>query len=443
MTALRSETFNATLRSLRASERFAVGRRILSLVALGVLSSDLEPGARRALRESAGNTEMGVARGTLLGLAQAIEDRNPALAGVFSEVLVNDAVHSRSLAETLLSAMRVVTDLGANVERQAFGIWFSAQLDEIVSVGQTGEIGTSRAMAHVLTALARIEPGQTVYDPCCGLGGLLAYAWSVQPNATLLGNEIHPISWALASLRLHLLGAEAQIRMIDSLAGIPPRADRVICDPPFGPLPPAMAAAMPYLGLDPNLGRRSFESAFITHCLAALPSDGRATILVSESFLVRRGAEEDLRRFLVAEDVLEGIVSVSSKVAPWISHELAVIVLRGAPSDDDSVRMVDASRVLSDHRSRSRLDWAPMADVVAAYFTPLDVQGAMTVASQNVLGPGRFRPLQHFTSTFDRPSLVDLIRQAAVADAEAETLKSKVLDTLKALNLSLAPPDKH
>ena len=95
------------------------------------------------------------------------------------------------------------------------------------------------------------------------------------------------------------------------------------------------------------------------------------------------------------------------------SHELAVIVLRGAPSDDDSIRMVDASRVLSDHRSRSRLDWAPMADVVAAYFTPLDVQGAMTVASQNVLGPGRFRPLQHFTSTFDRPSLVDLIRQAA------------------------------
>lgn len=432
-----SEVFAATLRGLRTTDRFAVGRRILSMVALGVLSARLEPGARRTLRESASAGEMEPARATLLALADAVETRTPALAGVLS-LLVNDAIHSRSLTETLTGAYRVVTELGADIELPVFGAWFSLQLDEIVSVGPTGDIGTSRAMAHLLVSLAQIEPGQTVYDPCCGLGGLLAHALDAQPDIRILGQEIHPISWALASLRLHLLGAKAEIRLADSLAGLPPRADRVLCDPPFGPLPSPMSATPQYLGLDAAVSRRSFESAFVTHCLAAMTSDGRAAILVSEAFLARRGAEEDLRRFLIDENVLEGIVSVPSKVTPWVSHELAVIVLRGGPADAVGVRMVDAGRVAPGLKSRSRLDWSPMETVTAAYFNALDTEGVATVSPQSLMGPGRFRPAQHFFSTLDRPSLTDLLRQAAEADAEAEGYRQEIHRLLGLLKLN--PP---
>ena len=436
MTTAMSETFSSILRSVRGPERFAVGRRILSVVALGVLASELEPDTRRALRDSAQNDEMGAMRATLLGLAKTVEKKHLRLTSAFTEILVNDAVHSRSLTDTLTGAIRIITELGHGLERPAFGKWFSDQLDEVASVGpSTGEIATSRTMAHLLVSLARIEPGQTVYDPCCGLGGLLAYAWGSQPDLKLIGQEIHPISWALACLRLYLLGADADVTLVNSLTTPPPKADRIVCDPPSGPLPPMTVGIHEFIGLDTASTRRTYESAFLARCLAALPFDGRAAVLVTDSFLVRRGAEEGLRRFLVEEGVLEGIVGVSSKVAPWVSQDLAVIVLRGSPGPDRTVRMVDASRVAPGLRSRSRLDWSPMEAVIAAYTDGERLEGAITLSAVNVAGPGGFRPARHFATVVERQALPDLLRDAAIHDRRAQEIKSELDRLLLLLDL--------
>ncbi|HET8541858.1 MAG TPA: N-6 DNA methylase [Anaeromyxobacter sp.] len=98
-------------------------------------------------------------------------------------------------------------------------------------------------------ALAAALDGAAVLDPACGGGALLAAAEAlargVGARLALAGIELAPLAARAARARLRLLGADADVRCADALAGPWPAADLVLANPPFlrhEALPPAEKA---------------------------------------------------------------------------------------------------------------------------------------------------------------------------------------------------------
>ncbi|HHO54556.1 MAG TPA: hypothetical protein ENK18_27705 [Deltaproteobacteria bacterium] len=97
--------------------------------------------------------------------------------------------------------------------------------------GRHGQYFTPRPLARLLIARLQISPGETVLDPACGSGGLLAEAARV--GATVRGIERDPRLARLAAVGLRLAGADAWIQQADLFQAQPEPVDVVVANPPF------------------------------------------------------------------------------------------------------------------------------------------------------------------------------------------------------------------
>ncbi len=429
-----ADRFAHTLRGLRNADRFAVGRRILSVVALGVLADSVEPGVWRTLRGHLHANTLNEARSILLRLATTVEKREPRLERVFTEVLVNDAIHSRSLVETLSGAMAILSELGPDVDRHLFGLWFNASLEEVASAGPAiGDLATSRDIAQLLIGLAEVQPGQTVYDPCSGLGGLLALAEQTVEGLTLVGRDIHPISWAFGSLRLHLLDAQAEVELGDSLERRPEQYDRVICDPPSNPYPERRRSMLAH---SPSVtASRRYEGLFVDHCAASLKTGGRGTVLVNQGFLARRGLDEEVRRSLLRQGLLEGIVALPAGFSPWTYADLAILVLSDPPGGQKGIRLIDGSLVPGWQKGRQRATTEVSAAVLEMFRSGEETGFATTVPPEMLAESGQFRPSQYFIPPIERRSVADLLAEAESFEGLAAAEADQIEDLLFQLGL--------
>ncbi len=113
-----------------------------------------------------------------------------------------------------------------------------------------GEFYTPAQVGKLGARLLAPEPGQDVYDPTCGSGGLLLQVLAEARRLhghrarqiTLFGQELTPETWAMARMNmlLHGAGGAATIVQGDTLAapaflegGQLRRFDLVIANPPF------------------------------------------------------------------------------------------------------------------------------------------------------------------------------------------------------------------
>ena len=109
-----SSVFSSLLSRLRAADYFAVGRRVLAMVALGKLT---KLPVRQFLlgyaltRESSPEGMMHV-RSMLIEAASQVEIEYTELAGVFSEVLVPDLLHNKLFEQSAIFAANVLNKLG-------------------------------------------------------------------------------------------------------------------------------------------------------------------------------------------------------------------------------------------------------------------------------------------------------------------------------------------
>lgn len=352
--------FGRMLVRLRAVDHFAIGRRVLTIVAFAHFN--------RLLRYTlTGLTVSGYDPAAIQTLPPLLRgeagDLSPEIADLFAAVLVPDVLQSR-LEETAIYAGRIVSAFPPSVPDGDFGAWFSDRLDEIITAGPMAtEVGTPQHIADFMVSLAQLEAGQTVYDPCCGLGGLLAVAWRAKADLRLIGSEIHPISAALSRLRLHLLGAHAQVRREDALYGDDAEvADRVLCDPPLGQYLPIGE------GLRPDrtraLASRRLDALFLDRSIRALGPKGRAVVLVSQGVLSRRGPDEELRRRLIEEGILEAVIALPTGALSWTSVEVALVVLSRQGSRS-SARILDGAKMRTPRNLRAQQVFVALRDLYA------------------------------------------------------------------------------
>lgn len=426
-------TFDSSITRLRAVDRFAIGRRALSVIAMGTLQADLQSEvllpyfsapaeqAQRLLR----------LRESLANAAETVEGATPALAGIFSNVLVPDVLQTPLLDQTILLASEVLRKLDSELALQTFGSWFNDRLDHIVSSGAVATaVGTPRALTELMISLSDLSSGESLYDPACGLGGTLAAAWACNPALRLRGVDLHPFSWAMSSLRLHLLGANAEVLLADALRedGESCLADRVVCDPPLG----SYWAGDPDNLLDRAGGHewrgKRLDSQFLDLAAHCLTQTGRGVIVVSQAVLSRRGPEQEMRMELVQSGLVEGVISLPAGAVPWTTADLALIILDRRTEPGDRIRFVDGSRMrVGGPNFRTGFDGAQLLEI----YRSADHDRLVEVPRTDLSTDASLWPRAYFPSTDARLSVEEMLARAEQLEEEARSYTQRIRRLLR------------
>ena len=157
---------------------------------------------------------------------------NPKLQGVIDIVDFNATVSGERIIDDgrlsnlveIISRYRLGLD---DVEPDILGRAYEYLLRKFAEgSGQSaGEFYTPKEVAWLMANLIRPEQGEEIYDPACGSGGLLVKCQLVlkqKPESAeiplqLYGQEINPVTYAMAKMNMIIHDMEGEIRIGDTL----------------------------------------------------------------------------------------------------------------------------------------------------------------------------------------------------------------------------------
>ena len=231
--------------------------------------------------------------------------------------------------------------------RDTKGDLYEYMLGKIASAGQNGQFRTPRHIIELMVAMAAPTPGDVIVDPACGTAGFLVAAGEYlrrhHPEALrddalrrhFHGGLFHGFDFdgamlRIGSMNMMLHGVENPgIRYRDSLAqGHADDADRyslVLANPPFAGSLDAETVAK---DLTRVVQTRKTELLFLALVLRLLKPGGRAAVIVPDGVLFGASkAHKALRRMLVEEQKLDGVVSLpSGAFRPYAGVSTAILL---------------------------------------------------------------------------------------------------------------------
>ncbi|MEU8028034.1 class I SAM-dependent DNA methyltransferase [Streptomyces sp. NPDC049099] len=311
--------------------------------------------------------------GGVLGsnIAQAldrIERANPkTLARIFGDASWGDQERLPEQAlVNMIKAFNSITLNPATVDNDLLGAGYEYLLKQFAdeSGKKAGEFFTPREVVNLVIGLLDPQPGESVYDPSCGSGGMLISTISrVETEGKdsrtlrLYGQEVNLTTSAIARMNLFLHDIEDfDIKRGDTLAdpkfkntdGSLRQFDVVVANPPFSLSPWARDdwASDPRAatGLPPA---NSADYAFIQHMIASMkPGTGRVGVVMPLGVLFRGSAEGKIRQKLVEADLLEAVIGLPKDLFYNTGIPTCILIFRAPPKPEErkgKVLFVDAS----------------------------------------------------------------------------------------------------
>ena len=336
-----------------------------------------------------------------------IEQANPGqLYGIFGDAQwTNKERLSDTTMRDLVEHFSSLTLSVANVPEDELGQAYEYLIKKFADdSGHTAaEFYTNRTVVHLMTLMLDPQPGESIYDPTCGSGGMLLSAVSEikrqgkeYRTLKLYGQERNLITSAIARMNLFLHGIEDfRIERGDTLAE--PKLlegdrlrqfDIVLANPPYSIKQWNRAAwqSDPYgrnrYGVPPQ-GRADY--AFFQHILASMnPESGRCAILFPHGVLFR-DEEQQMRARLVADDKIECVLGLGPNLFYNSSMTSCIVVCRKNKAQErrGKVLLIDAVHDVSRERTQSFLSEENIQKILHAYQHFQDIEGFTRIVTND------------------------------------------------------------
>lgn len=261
------------------------------------------------------------------------------------------------------------------------------------------EFYTPEGISLLFAELLQPKDGDSICDPTCGSASLLITLGEKikksfrSNNYTLFGQEVNRTSWALAKMNMIMhneikgriewgdvisnpqyLDKDNRLMKFDVVASNPPlnivgwnHDDLVNND--YGRF---------NLGFPPQA---KSDYAFILHMVSTLKSaTGRMAILVSHGVLFRGGQEENIRRNLVVEGLLDAVIGLPDRLLLGTGIPTAILIFRKDKNNSDVV-FIDASDLVKPVKGRNLITDEIIGKVSKCYFERSSVVNFSHVAS--------------------------------------------------------------
>jgi len=338
---------------------------------------------------------------------KVLAERNPELQGVVDRADFIRFAESRENLEILRQLVELFSEKRLyEVSPDILGDAYEWVLRYFApEKAKEGEIYTPREVIRLLVEMLEPKPGERVYDPCCGSGGMLIISYKFVEDRFgrneasklfLCGQEANPKIRAYCKMNLYIHGIrDADIQLGDTL--LYPKhplgfADLVLANPPWN-----------QDGYDEDVlkrgdfwrdrfrfgftPRQSADWAWIQHMLAMAKNDyGRVGVVIDNGCLFRSGREGDIRRKVVEADLVDCVLLLPEKLFYNTGAPGAIIVFRkNKPTDrKGKILFINASNEYIKHptiRKLNSLSDENIRRIAEAYKNFKDVESFAKVVS--------------------------------------------------------------
>lgn len=354
----------------------------------------------RAVRAAAKNVGA-----ELQSAMRAIETANPdKLYGIFGDAQwTNKDRLSDAMLRDLVEHFSTLELTVANLPEDELGQGYEYLIKKFADdAGHTAaEFYTNRTVVHLMTEMLDVQPGESVYDPTCGSGGMLLSCithlrrlkkeWR---NVRLYGQERNLMTSSIARMNCFLHGIEDfRIERGDTLAEPKfvagdrlQRFDVVLANPPYSIKQWDREAFVsdPWgrnLYGTPPQGRADY--AFQQHILQSLnPKTGRCAVLWPHGVLFRQ-EEADMRRKLIEADLIECVLGLGPNLFYNSPMEACVVICRTAKpkARRGKILLINAVNEVTRERAQSFLTDDHIEHIVQAYEKFADAPGFARVVT--------------------------------------------------------------
>lgn len=281
---------------------------------------------------------------------------------------------------------------------------------DVTRRNKAGEFYTPRSVVRMMVEILDPQEGESIYDPACGTGGMLLAAIDHVKRSggdpriffgKIYGQEKNLTTSAVARMNLVLHGIEDfQIVREDTLrnpaftdgAGGLATFDCVIANPPF-----SLEDWGREIWENDPWGRAKYglppdsygDYAFVQHMIASMAQGGnsRMAVVLPQDALFRKGAEGNIRKALLKEDLIETVIGLAPNLFYGTGLAGCVMVLRSKKPAErrKKVLIIDASSLFRKGRAQNFLDLEHGEQIVNLYHAFENVDGRAKVITLDAI----------------------------------------------------------
>ena len=243
-------------------------------------------------------------------------------------------------------------------------LFLEALLANALQKQRQAQFYTPKSIVELMVEFADPKPGERIYNPCFGTGGLLvesarrikaaaktlpAGEWDRLRSQSIFGVDMDPLVYTIALTRIILAGIpEPKLEMADSLerpvASSSDRFDVILACPPWG-YTGRVSGRDRFRYNHLFLSSKDMSNLFLQHIMQSLRPEGRAVVAVPEGTLFASGPDRKLRQRLLQEFLVEGVVSLpAGTFAPFTGIKSNLLLFRRS-KPKDNIRFLEVHRL--------------------------------------------------------------------------------------------------
>jgi type I restriction enzyme M protein len=340
-----------------------------------------------------------------------ISRENPRLQGIIDRVDFNATTHGqRDIDDDKLS--NLIEEISKkrlglkDVEPDIIGRSYEYLIRKFAEGGgqSAGEFYTPKEVGIVMARILNPEPGQEIYDPCCGSAGLLIKCQLVLQRKMHLrsidkyvplqlnGQEYISSTWAMANMNMVIHDMEGTIEIGDTMNSPKfkdgnkiQKFDLVTANPMWNQSAFNQSTYENdelerfYAGFPPN---SSADWGWAQHMLASLNEKGKAAIVL-DTGAVSRGSgnqmtnkEKEIRKWFVEQDLIEGVLYLPENLFYNTSAPGIVLFLNNnkEKKKKNKILLINASKEFQKGQPKNFIPEENQNKIVGAYLGWIEVE---------------------------------------------------------------------
>ena len=408
----------------------------------------------------------------LTNAVRSIAHENAKLQGVVDTVDFNATTSGqRILGDDILKELINVLSkyrLGLNdVDADILGRAYEYLLRKFAEgSGQSaGEFYTPGEVAILMSHILDPEPGNEIYDPCCGSGGLLIKCFlrfkekydsdpALEP-LRFYGQEVLPSTFAMAKMNAFIHDMEAEIALGDTMVrpaflnpdGSLEKFDIVTANPMWNQdFPQSVYENDPYnrfgYGYPPS---NSADWGWIQHMFASLNDKGKMAVVL-DTGAVSRGSgnagsnrERDIRKQFVENDFVESVLLLPENLFYNTTAPGIIMVINKAKPQErqGKILLINASKLFMKGRPKNFLPDESIKQIADSYLNWEEVEGISKIitngeAARNDynLSPSRYVAQNGEDDTLDLEDAIVQLKEAEEEQNEADKKMKAILEEM-------------